>query len=227
MRISLQTWKGRLGRRWPARVVVVLCCSITLVWAQGLSPSSAVIQWAKQKYGSTAVDRLYAWQGLMEKNRNKSELEKLRLVNDFFNGLNYSTDQQLWGKNDYWATPVEALSRGGADCEDYSIAKYFTLRELGVPDEKLRITYVKALKLNAHHMVLAYYPTPTSVPLVLDNLNGRILPATERKDLEPIYSFNGDGLWLAKSRGGGQRMGTSDRIKMWEDLNARMRAGPQ
>ena len=123
--------------------------------------------------------------------------------------------------------PGETLSRGGADCEDYSIAKYFTLRELGVPDEKLRITYVKALKLNAHHMVLAYYSTPTSVPLVLDNLNGRILPATERKDLAPIYSFNGDGLWLAKSRGGGQRMGTSDRIKMWEDLNARMQKGPQ
>ena len=227
MRISLQTWKGVLARRWLGRIAVVLCCSITLVWAQGLGPSSAVIQWAKKKYGSTAVDRLYAWQSLMEKNRNKSELEKLRVVNDFFNGLRYSTDLQLWGKNDYWATPVETLSRGGADCEDYSIAKYFTLRELGVPDEKLRITYVKALKLNAHHMVLAYYSTPTSVPLVLDNLNGRILPATERKDLAPIYSFNGDGLWLAKSRGGGQRMGTSDRIKMWEDLNARMQKGPQ
>ena len=144
------------------------------------------------------------------------------MVNDFFNRLRYRTDQQLWGKNDYWATPIEALGRGGADCEDYSIAKYFTLRELGIPDEKMRIMYVKALKLNAHHMVLTYYPTPGAIPLVLDNLNSKILPASQRDDLAPIYSFNGSGLWLAKERGRGQRMGGSSRVKLWQDVKARM-----
>ncbi|MDM8349520.1 transglutaminase-like cysteine peptidase [Pseudomonas sp. sp1636] len=54
----------------------------------------------------------------------------------------------MWGERDYWATPIEALVKGAADCEDYSLAKYFSLRQLGVPTGKLRLTYVKALKLN-------------------------------------------------------------------------------
>ncbi len=31
------------------------------------------------------------------------------------------------------------LVKGAGDCEDYSIAKYFTLRRLGIPSEKLRV----------------------------------------------------------------------------------------
>jgi len=63
-----------------------------------------------------------------------------------------------------------SLASNGADCEDFSIAKYFALKELGVPIQRLRITYVKAVRLNQAHMVLAYYPEPDAVPLILDNL---------------------------------------------------------
>ena len=119
----------------------------------------------------------------------------------------------MWGVKDYWATPLEFLSRGAGDCEDYSIAKYFTLKELGVSEKKMRITYVKALKLRQAHMVLTYFETPRSVPLVLDNLIPTIKPATQRKDLLPVYSFNGSGLWLAKSRGSGKKVGSSSRFR--------------
>ncbi|MCB1752372.1 MAG: transglutaminase-like cysteine peptidase [Gammaproteobacteria bacterium] len=158
----------------------------------------------------------------MSGNRDRDERTKLVLVNDFFNRLAFRTDAQLWGKEDYWATPVEAMGVGGADCEDYSIAKYFTLRELGVPDDKLRIMYVKAVNLNQAHMVLTYYPTPGSVPEVLDNIRGNIVPADQRPDLAPVYSFNASDLWLAKSRGMGQHVGNSDRIGLWRDLRKRM-----
>jgi len=209
----------------PLTVAFIVWFWVTVVVAGGGGLSAEVIEWIKNEYGHTGVDRLYAWQRLIAKNQDKSEQEKLNLVNDFFNMLTYSTDKRLWGKSDYWATPVEALGKGGADCEDYSIAKYFTLQEMGIPEEKMRITYVKALKLNEHHMVLTYYPAPDAVPLVLDNLNGDILSASERNDLTPIYSFNGDGLWLAKSRESGQRMGSSNRIKLWQDLTTRMKKG--
>lgn len=115
----------------------------------------------------------------------------------FFNDrLLFRDDRVIWNQGDYWASPIEALRKGAADCEDYAIAKYLTLRQLGVASEKLRITYVKALRLNQAHMVLTYYPTPTAIPLVLDNLTGKIQPATQRTDLLPVYSFNGEGLWL-------------------------------
>lgn len=206
-----------------SRLVSVLWFSATLVVAEGIVLGPELIKSVREKYGEPAVERVLEWQRLMQDNRGKDESEKLEVVNNFFNRLRFRSDLYLWGKNDYWATPIEAIGKGAADCEDYSIAKYFTLRELGVPDAKLRIMYVKALRLNQAHMVLTYYPSPDAVPLVLDNLNPRILPADSRTDLAPVYSFNGDGLWLAKSRDQGLRVGTSKRINLWQDLKARMK----
>jgi predicted transglutaminase-like cysteine proteinase len=206
-----------------ARFAPLLWLLASLVVAEGIVLGPEVIQSVRDKYGEQAVKRVLNWQKLMQKGKGQSEKEKLTMVNDFFNRLKFRSDLTLWGKNDYWATPIEAMSRGAGDCEDYSIAKYFTLRELGVPDSKLRIMYVKALKLNQAHMVLTYYSSPGATPLVLDNLNSRILPANKRTDLAPVYSFNGDGLWLSKSRSKGLRVGTSRRINLWQDLKARMK----
>ncbi|MGQ0751751.1 MAG: transglutaminase-like cysteine peptidase [Betaproteobacteria bacterium] len=181
-----------------------------------------------QQFGPVAKTRLAAWRDILTNPRHKklSEDEKLRLVNDFMNQTPFLSDREHWGKEDYWATPIEFLSTNGGDCEDYSIAKYFTLRALGVPDDRLRITYVKELVIyNEAHMVLAYFPTPDSEPLVLDNINKSIQPASNRNDLLPVYSFNGSGLWLAKEQTGrGQSVGGSDRIGHWRDLQARLRA---
>jgi predicted transglutaminase-like cysteine proteinase len=93
---------------------------------------------------------------------------------------------------------------------------------LGVDESKLRLTYVKAVEIGQAHMVLTYFETKRSIPLVLDNLIIEIKPANQRRDLVPVYSFNGDGLWLAKSRGEGQRVGNASRLSLWEDLNLRM-----
>lgn len=181
-----------------------------------------------QQFGPVAKNRLTAWRDILTnpKYRKLSEREKLELVNNFMNQTRFVDDIVHWGKEDYWATPVEFLSTNGGDCEDFSIAKYFTLKALGVPDEKLRITYVKELVIyNQAHMVLAYYSSPDAEPLVLDNINKAILPASSRTDLLPVYSFNGSGLWLAKEQAGrGQQVGSSDRIGHWRDLQARMRA---
>ena len=196
---------------------------LALAFADSIGLTDEVIEWVKQKYGDSASQRVDDWRRLMQENQGKDEEEKLKLVNDFFNRLPYYSDQRLWGKEDYWATPLEALVRRGADCEDYSIAKYFTLKEMGVADEKLRIMYVKALELNEAHMVLTYYPTPTSVPKVLDNLKPSILSASRRKDLSPVYSFNAEGLWLAKNLGQGKKVGSSGRLSLWQDLKERMK----
>ena len=151
------------------------------------------------------------------------EAKKLQVVNNFFNQIPFISDAIHWKQQDYWATPLELLGSNGGDCEDYSIAKYLTLRELGVADGKLRITYVKALKLNEAHMVLTYYSSPSAEPVILDNLEGDILPASQRKDLLPVYSFNGESLWLNSGLSDvGQLVGGSERIAPWRDLLRRM-----
>lgn len=186
--------------------------------------SEAMLQRIENKYDSDARQRVEKWQQLLLESSELPEREKLALVNDFFNSnVMFVDDILLWNKEDYWATPIEMLSIGAGDCEDYSIAKYFTLKQLGVDEDKLRITYVKAVNLDQAHMVLTYFENKRAIPLVLDNLINEIQPANRRSDLIPVYSFNGTGLWLAKSRGEGQRVGDASRLSLWEDLAARMR----
>jgi predicted transglutaminase-like cysteine proteinase len=205
----------------PILIVASLCLSLPL-FAQ-FSISEAVLDRIEQKYNKFARKRVVSWQELMVTSKDLSEKEKLNKVNSFFNAnVLFMNDIDLWKKEDYWATPMEMLSIGAGDCEDYSIAKYFTLKQLGVPEEKLRITYVKAVNIGQAHMVLTYFENKRAVPLVLDNLIVDIKPASQRNDLVPVYSFNGGGLWLAKARGSGKRVGEASRLALWQDLEKRM-----
>ncbi|MDT4866284.1 Bacterial transglutaminase-like cysteine proteinase BTLCP [compost metagenome] len=150
-----------------------------------------------------------------------TEQDQLDSVNRFFNRqIRFADDSRVWRQVDYWATPIEALIKGAGDCEDYAIAKYFSLRRLGIPSEKLRITYVKALRLNQAHMVLTYYPSPAAEPLVLDNLIDQIRPASQRQDLLPVYAFNAEGLYLPGSR---SKKSDSKKLSRWQDLLKKMR----
>ncbi|PWC09409.1 hypothetical protein B4923_19865 [Brenneria roseae subsp. americana] len=217
---------------WPRRPyykLFFICCLLFLL-AGSLRADwdfVTILKRTEQLYGPAtpaARHRIEEWQTLLVSQHNVEERKLLDTVNRFFNDrLLFRDDIVIWNQEDYWASPIEALRKGAADCEDYSIAKYFTLRHLGVSGEKLRITYVKALRLNKAHMVLTYYPTPTSIPLVLDNLTDKIQPATQRNDLLPVYSFNGEGLWLPGTSGN-KRVGDSKRLSRWQDLLTKMRA---
>lgn len=163
------------------------------------------------------------WRGLIEAAKKQTTPNQLKLVNDFFNlKVKFESDSQIWNKNDYWATPMQTLGIRRGDCEDFSIAKYFTLVAIGVPEDKLRLMYVQALKYNQAHMVLAYYPTPDAEPLVLDNLIPEILPAGSRKDLKPVYSLARHDNETAKdTQDVSARMREAmrqTRMSVWQDL---------
>jgi predicted transglutaminase-like cysteine proteinase len=222
----------RHGRAWLRTALVTWLTIVLTSPFVSADPINLVLKPAQiraidQRYGSVAADRVRAWQTLMSQDGNLDIHSKLEVVNRFFNKLRFVSDRSHWGVDDYWATPVEFLATDGGDCEDFAIAKYFTLRALGVPIDRMRITYVKAITLNQAHMVLAYYPSPNAEPLVLDNLIGEIKPASQRTDLIPVYSFNGDNLWVAREmRGQGQFVGSSNRIGLWRGLLERMRESP-
>ncbi|WP_283743553.1 transglutaminase-like cysteine peptidase [Sideroxydans sp. CL21] len=118
----------------------------------------------------------------------------LRFVNDLLNSVPQVEDLAHWGAVDYWASPAEFIASNGGDCEDFVIAKYFALKESGIPAEKMRLAYVKSFQGGKieNHMVLAYYPVPSDEPLLLDNIQPQMLPASKRPDLLPVYEFNGD-----------------------------------
>lgn len=209
-----------LTKRYVFPALIGLLLSLVIVAAPG--KYAALIASVEAKYGERAVKRVKTWRNIVDENQGASELEKLTRVNDFFNQMDFVDDIKHWGKEDYWATPVEFIGTMGGDCEDFTIAKYFTLRELGISDEKLRLVYVKSLSLNQHHMVLAFYNKPTAVPVLLDNIDKQLKPASKRKDLLPIYSFNAKNLWLSKAKGRGELVGGSSRLSLWTDLNNRL-----
>lgn len=183
---------------------------------------------ASQRYGDAGATSVTAWRDLLTNAAGQPDAAKLRRVNDFFNRrIRFGEDSDIWGKQDYWATPLEVLGRAQGDCEDFAIAKYVTLKLLGIPPEKLRLTYVKARiggpqsTIVQAHMVLSYYPAPDDEPLVLDNLISDIRPASRRPDLTMVFGFNAEGLWVG---GASTRAASaSQRLSKWQSVLARMR----
>lgn len=212
-----------ISRRIPS--LVRRSVALSLVVASGaVGFSSALLNSVEQRYGVEARERVVAWQQLMDELQGSrvDDLVKIKRANDFFNQVRWVSDQKHWGQEDYWATPIETLGTNAGDCEDFSIGKYFTLHNTKVDSDKIRITYVKALDYNQAHMVLAYYATPDAEPLILDNINKTIKPASERKDLLPIYSFNAENLWLARARGRKVPINPKKTLPQWDLMNQRM-----
>ncbi|MBM7071237.1 transglutaminase-like cysteine peptidase [Shewanella sp. 202IG2-18] len=222
--MSRRTGKYKVLKQLKIASTIVLALLI-LGFVSASQPNidrNKTINTVQKRYGERAGKRTSAWFNVIDKASGIHEKQQLEQVNRFFNLFNFVDDIKLWGQSNYWATPMEFIGVNGGDCEDFSIAKYFTLLQLGVPEDKMRITMVKANTLDQYHMVLAYYETPSSIPLILDNLDKQIKPATKRTDLIPVYSFNGKQLWLNKEKGRGVLAGSATRLKKWNDLNQRL-----
>lgn len=209
-----------------ALIVVLLVLGALKVAAVDFDRMQTVLS---QRFGPAARESFRDWQKLLQSSADQAAPAQLRRVNDFYNRrIRFGEDQSIWGQSDYWATPMETLGRGAGDCEDFAIAKYFTLLLLNVPDEKLRLIYVQARlggvnsSITQAHMVLAYYPSPEAEPLILDNLIDDLLPASRRQDLLPVFSFNSLGLWQGAS--GARGAGGPDNLSRWQELLRRARA---
>jgi len=200
--------------------VLVSLLSLFLTASKNFNISDSKLQAIEDKYGEKAKQRVELWDSMIEASKNESVLNKINNVNEFFNKLTYKTDLAHWKQKDYWATPFEFMGTGAGDCEDYAIGKYFSLIKLGIPDDKLRITYVTYSKSNSGfeqaHMVLTYYHKVGAEPIVLDNIDKKLQLASNRTDLKPVYSFNATGLWQAKTKGE-TRVGNNN-LKSWKDL---------
>jgi predicted transglutaminase-like cysteine proteinase len=201
----------------------IVCCFSVLAF------DSTRLQAALKRFG--AQPQTFAdWQRLLQENRDAPVADRLKRVNEFFNRrVQFGNDQEIWGQSDYWATPMETLAKGKGDCEDFTIAKYFTLINLNIPVEQLRLVYVKARiggpssNIVQAHMVLAFYPSPEAEPMVLDNLITDIRPAGRRPDLQPVFSFNSQGIFNGAEAKATLGPGGVGQLSRWSDLLQRAR----
>lgn len=218
-------------RRVFALLALVLACWLGAV-AHGGADFDRLLATLTQRWGVGAIPKFNAWRTLVASGLAATDADRIKKANDFFNRqTQFGEDISIWGQLDYWATPMETLGKGAGDCEDFAIGKYFTLKEMGVGPDKLRLIYVRA-KTGASdtsqgqaHMVLAYYAQPDSEPLVLDNLVAEIRPASRRPDLVPVFSFNSEGVFSGVSgKDSAAPSAGVARLSRWEDLLKRARS---
>lgn len=133
------------------------------------------------------------WEALLKEQQGKPIKQKLDAVNRFFNAVTYIEDSANYGAVDYWATPYEMMERG-ADCEDYAIAKYISLKRLGVPERDMRIMIVQDNNLGGiMHAVLQVSVDNTRY--LLDNQATKVTTVNEIYHYRPIYAINEQQWW--------------------------------
>jgi predicted transglutaminase-like cysteine proteinase len=204
-----------------------LLAALALAWpptTQAGDPS--LMRQAAHRLGQGAVAALPSLQAMLAEARAQDELHRLVTVNRFFNSqVAFRPDIEIWGQDDYWASPLQTLALGRGDCEDFVIAKYASLLAADVAMDRLRLVYVRARMPDqgapVPHMVLAYYASPGAEPMILDNLRPEVMPASQRPDLAPVFSFNSAGLWQGVA--GASAGDPMARLSRWRDVWQRTR----
>ena len=210
---------NKLTRAWGLLLLGALC-----LWPC-LALDHARFQESAAKFNPRTVLEAQALLQAIERAALLEEAPRLAAINSYLNRrIEFHEDIDVWGKLDFWASPLEALDKGRGDCEDYAIAKYLSLIAAGTPVAKLRMVYVRASLggRSLAHMVLAYYAEPGAEPLILDNLIGDVRPASQRPDLQPVFSFNGEGLW--QGVGATSAGDPLARLSQWRELLAKVKA---
>jgi predicted transglutaminase-like cysteine proteinase len=215
----------RFAPRRALRALRIGALGLLLLATAPFAYDIARMQHAAERLGPRAMAAVPALQSLLQSIAALDDDARLDAVNQFFNRrIVFRDDMAVWGQPDYWASPLELLDKGEGDCEDYAIAKYFSLVAAGLPVQKLRLVYVRA-QIGGQaqaHMVLAYYREPMAEPLILDNLIASMRPASRRPDLTPVFSFNSEGLWQGV---GSQSAGDPQaRLTRWREVLAKARA---
>jgi predicted transglutaminase-like cysteine proteinase len=209
-------------KRWAAVGILVLCLGILMLPAARADQSArkpvhlfgtvefrssleVLPHWQRVRGVANAqMVRLMAWKGadcprpvaqwqrMMASARHQPQMEMLKAVNGFFNRWPYRLDSEVYSASDYWATPEEFMIHSG-DCEDYGIAKYYTLRQMGFFPDQLRLVVVQDRIRGIGHAVLAVYLDEGV--FILDNLTNQVLPHTMYRHYLPQYSVNETHGW--------------------------------
>ena len=222
--VGVETMCCRWLPRWFRRGffgLLLVWIAVSQAWDPELLLRSAASLGPRAQQGAQALREIILRVSVQD------DIQRIVGINQFFNSrILFRTDEDVWGTYDYWASPLESLGKGQGDCEDYAIAKYFSLIASGMSPAKLRMVYVRAMiggpgGVQQAHMVLAYYAFPEAEPYILDNLIADIRPAPGRPDLTPVFSFNTEGLWQGTQ--GNEAGDPLARLSRWREVVAKAR----
>ncbi|WP_199609230.1 reprolysin-like metallopeptidase [Flocculibacter collagenilyticus] len=183
-----------------------------------------IIRNVAAEYGDEAGKRVEIWRKMIALHEQFTPLERVKKVNTFFNYFINVDDAEVWGQDDYWATPIEFIGQYAGDSEEFSTAKYFTLLEMGIEADALKLVFAKSNKASSQNnlqLVLAYYPSPNQIPFILDSTTTALKRANERPDIVPIHSLDGKQLWQTQQKTEGNISDEQQREQSWKSLESR------
>ncbi len=130
---------------------------------------------------------------IMESAGDRTGRARLGIVNRAVNlAIKATSDEAQHGMADRWSAPMATFDAGRGDCEDYAIAKYVILRQLGVPAEDLRLVIVRDNGLRQDHAVLA--ARLDGRWLVLDNRRFTLVEDRYAVQYAPLFALDMDGV---------------------------------
>ncbi len=182
------------------KTIISILLISTLIYGKQIEFTKADIEKIKASPNKNAIIiRIRNYQQLKKKITTYNEIRKLSHINSFFNNILPQLDKQKYGISDYWSTRKEFLIQGRGDCEDYTIAKYFSLVENGFSKDNLFLAVVKVQGKDTEHMVLFYFKSRDEIPYVLDNLSFKVIPLNRRPKLNVKFIFNEKESFLMKN----------------------------
>lgn len=178
-------------------------------------------KYLKPQKNPIAVAIFQDYERFMNKISHKSLHVKIEAINHYINTITSIDDSPHDAMLDIWSTRAEFLAKGGGDCEDYAITKYYSLKDMKIDPKKMCLIVVNEKYSGFDHMVLGLWQDKKSPPLILDNLSFKVLPLNKRVDLIPSYCINEDGYFTIDKNG--NRKKANIQFKAYESMLKRMK----
>lgn len=165
------------------------------------------------------------WMSQFDHLKNKSIAEKAQAVDAAIDkAITYKNDDVVYQRGDYWATPMQTIANKSGDCDDFTILKYYTLRHLGVPADRMYAAAVGSEGGKLDHMTLLVNTSEEGVLksawgwaaqkftggekpvdfVILDNDSSELGKLVEQKDsrYKPYAAMNEKGFWAVPNAKG-------------------------
>lgn len=159
-------------------------------------PISVLPQWQRilqsHTYSNPQSTGYKEWQEFIISIQDQPKLRQMLKVNQWFQKYSYKLDKNIFGQEDYWASPVEFFQRGG-DCEDFAIVKYMTLRQLGFSTNDMKIAMVYDVYSGTDHSFLIVNYNGSE--FVMDNREKVTVSRYLKNRYKMHYAFNEDAVW--------------------------------
>jgi|HubBroStandDraft_6_1064221.scaffolds.fasta_scaffold06861_3 predicted transglutaminase-like cysteine proteinase len=130
---------------------------------------------------------------IVDQGRAQTGRARIGIINRAINlAIRPMSDLAQWGVIDRWSAPLVTLTTGLGDCEDYAIAKYVALKEVGMAAEDVKLIIVRDLAVGGEHAVVAVRFDGHWI--ILDNRWLILVEDSQIRQMVPLFVLNQSGV---------------------------------